>query len=79
MPGKSVLALEFRAFDSLLLDSQLPAKSYIVEDQTLPADKAATKQKEYRFQGTRLGQSRLIMVSFTTVKQELAIVRKPRK
>ena len=62
--------------DRSSLDNQLPAKSQIIEDQTLSAEKAATKQKEYRFQDAHLVQSRLIMVRCTTVKQELVIVRK---
>jgi hypothetical protein len=38
-----ILALEFRMFDRLLLDSQLLAKSQILQDQITSADKRATK------------------------------------
>ena len=37
-PRQSVLALEFRTFDRSLLDSQLLAKSQIIDDQVASAE-----------------------------------------
>jgi len=41
-PEHPILALEFGTFDCSLLDSQLLAKSQILQDQITSADKQAT-------------------------------------
>ena len=42
-PKYPILVLEFGSFDCSLLDSQLLAKSQILQDQIASADKQATK------------------------------------
>ena len=75
-PKYPILVLEFRTFDRSLLDSQLLAKSQILQDQIASVDKQATKQKKQHFADAHLDQLFLIMVSFLVVFRESEIVRK---